>query len=559
VTERPAPWKRRSFGFHVQLEAWSGIVERLRGTPVRARALASGSGEERLGRRPDPRSWSAKEHIGHLLDLEALDVRRLAEYLAGAETLSAGDPTNHATESAHHNAKPIETILGALASGRAGLVRRLETLSEADLVRSALHPRLQQPMRLIDWAHFVAEHDDHHLASASAALKPSIVVEPGPRALFDIPNDVTYLNCASVGPQLRAVAEAGQKAIHARFAPWTLASTDWFTGAEELRRLAASLMHADVDGIALVPAVSYGIAIAAKNASVREGKSIVLLDQEFPSNVYAWRTLAAARGGRVVTVTREAGQPWAEAVERAIDDSTAVVSVPACHWTDGSLVDLERVGARAQAVGAMFVIDASQSLGAARIDVGRLQPDFLVSVGYKWQLGPYGLGYLYAAPKWREHGSPLEESWITRRDSEDFSQLVHYRDEFRPGARRFDMGEFAQFVLTPMAAAALRQILTWTVEHIHGELSRLTDHAARLATEDGWAVDPPEQRIGHMIGVRMPGGVPRALGAALSAEKIYVSVRGDAIRIAPHLYNTTADIDRLFAVLDRMRDARIGV
>jgi len=86
VTERPAPWKRRSFGFHVQLEAWSGIVERLRGTPVRARALASGSSEERLGRRPDPRSWSAKEHIGHLVDLEALDVRRLAQYLAGAET-----------------------------------------------------------------------------------------------------------------------------------------------------------------------------------------------------------------------------------------------------------------------------------------------------------------------------------------------------------------------------------------------------------------------------------------------------------------------------------------
>jgi selenocysteine lyase/cysteine desulfurase len=121
------------------------------------------------------------------------------------------------------------------------------------------------------------------------------------------------------------------------------------------------------------------------------------------------------------------------------------------------------------------------------------------------------------------------------------------------------MGEFAQFVLTSMAAAALRQILSWTVEHIHGELSRLTDHAAQLATEAGCAVDPQEQRIGHMIGVRMPGGVPHALGEALSAERIYVSVRGDAIRIAPHLYNTTADIDRLFAVLDRVRAAGIGV
>jgi selenocysteine lyase/cysteine desulfurase len=103
-----------------------------------------------------------------------------------------------------------------------------------------------------------------------------------------------------------------------------------------------------------------------------------------------------------------------------------------------------------------------------------VQPDFLVAVGYKWLLGPYGLGYLYVAPKWQERGIPLEQSWLTRAGSEDFARLVDYRDKYRPGARRFDMGEFPQFALAPMAMAALRQILAWGVNNIQETISALT-------------------------------------------------------------------------------------
>lgn len=368
--------------------------------------------------------------------------------------------------------------------------------------------------------------------------------------LFDIPDGVTYLNCANMAPQLRSVTAAGLEAVRMKSTPWTLASSGWFSGAEELRILAGQILGTDANTIALVPAVSYGIAIAAANVAVRSGQSILVLDQEFPSNVYAWRELAGKRKAHLVTVRLQSDVSWTEALLAAIDKDTAVVAIPQCHWIDGGFIDLVRVSERVHEVGAALVIDASQSLGACPLDLHKVRPDFLVAVGYKWLLGPYGLGYLYVAPKWHEKGLPLEQSWLTRKNSEDFTRLIDYSDEYRSGARRFDMGEFPQFVLAPMAAAALKQLLSWGADAIQQSLSVLIYHAAQRATDAGYSVLPFEQRCGHMIGIRLPGGIPDTLRAALTAAKVYVSIRGDAIRVAPHLYNNASDIDRLFEVFE---------
>src|SRR5664279_6087696 len=172
------------------------------------------------------------------------------------------------------------------------------------------------------------------------------------RNLFEIPDGITYLNCASMSPQLRCVTEAGLRAVRTKASPWNLSGPEWFAGSEELRALAARLMGTDSDGVALVPAASYGIATAAANLPLARGQTIVMLHQQFPSNVYAWYELAKKNGGRVVVAQREPGVDWTEALMRAIDDHTAIVAVPQCHWTDGSKVDLERVGQRVRAVGA---------------------------------------------------------------------------------------------------------------------------------------------------------------------------------------------------------------
>jgi selenocysteine lyase/cysteine desulfurase len=138
---------------------------------------------------------------------------------------------------------------------------------------------------------------------------------------------------------------------------------------------------------------------------------------------------------------------------------------------------------------------------------------------------------------------------MTRQGSNDFARLIDYCDEFQAGARRFDMGQFTQFVLAPMASAALQQILDWGIASIEQSLSHLTDEIAQRALAAGYDVAPPAERSRHMIGIRFRNGLPAKLAATLSAAKVYVSIRGDSVRVSPHLYNDTADIDRLFAAI----------
>jgi selenocysteine lyase/cysteine desulfurase len=369
------------------------------------------------------------------------------------------------------------------------------------------------------------------------------------RALFEIPDDVTYLNCASMSPQLRAVTAAGIDAVRSKASPWKLRSDDWFVHAEPLRALFARVIGADAESVALIPSVSYGLAVAAANVPIRAGQSIVALDREFPSGTYTWRELARRTGARVVTVTRESGASWTDALIAALDERVALVAAPACHWTDGSLVDLERLAPAVRAVGAALVIDASQAAGAHPIDVAAIQPDFLCAVGYKWLLGPYSLGYLYAAPKYHEHGVPIEQTWMSRAGAEDFTSLVDYVEELRPGARRFDMGEFSQFTLLPMSVAALTQVLEWGVPRIAAGIGALTSRIAVEAESLGCTVPPDTERVGHIVGVKLPRGLPRGLTERLAEARVYVSVRGDSIRVAPHLYNVPADADRFVEVL----------
>jgi len=374
------------------------------------------------------------------------------------------------------------------------------------------------------------------------------MVIPHQKKLFSIPEGVTYMNCANMAPFLHAVEEAGIRAIEQRRHPWTIGADQWFEPAEELRGLFARLIGAEKDHVALVPSASYGLAIAQRNMNLRPGETIVILDQQYPSNVYAWRELAVTKEAVIDTVKRADGESWADAIIRAVDHRTGLVAIPNCHWTDGSFIDLERVSRKVREVGAKLVIDASQSLGAYPLDVRKIQPDFVVAVGYKWLLGPYNLAYLYAAPAYHSEGDPIEWSWMVKAGSDDFTRLVDYTEAYKPGARRFDAGEFASFIHIPMAKAALEQILAWGVENIHESLSVLTAAMVERAREAGLEVAPGE-RAGHMLGIRIGAERIAALQKKLAENKIYISFRGSNMRVAPHLYNDLRDVERLFETI----------
>jgi selenocysteine lyase/cysteine desulfurase len=175
----------------------------------------------------------------------------------------------------------------------------------------------------------------------------------------------------------------------------------------------------------------------------------------------------------------------------------------------------------------------------------------MVSVGYKWLLGPYSLGCLYLHPRFHD-GEPLEQNWIARIGSDDFSSLVLYQDAYEPGARRFDVGERTNFQLVPMAAAAIDQILEWTVPRISATLRTVIDEIAERAEAIGLSATPADQRAPHMLGIGLPVEAARAAAEALEAANVVVSVRGPSLRIAPHLHTSPSDVDRLIEVLHKI-------
>ena len=372
---------------------------------------------------------------------------------------------------------------------------------------------------------------------------------PCQRHLFDLPDEVAYLNCAYMGPFSKAVLSAGVDSLSRKARPWKIEPSDFFTPLEAARGLFGQLIGGDAQGVAMVPSVSYGMAIAAANLPLPRAGNIVVLAEQFPSNIYVWRQLALDNSAEVRTVPRPEDDDWTRVVLEAMNDKTAIVAVPHCHWTDGTLVDLRQIGQRARELDAALVIDGCQSIGALPLDVGVVQPDFLVTASYKWLLGPYSHGFLWVAPRWRQ-GRSLEHNWIARSNAEDFAALTRYTDTFAEGARRFDVGEVSNFALLPLAIAALEQTLQWGVDEVQATIKILTQRIATRARELGLRVAAEDRRAGHMMGLRLGDRDPLHLAASLKAERIHVSVRGTSIRVSPHVYNSDQDVDRFLQVLE---------
>ncbi|MBL4612565.1 MAG: aminotransferase class V-fold PLP-dependent enzyme [Emcibacter sp.] len=367
--------------------------------------------------------------------------------------------------------------------------------------------------------------------------------------LFDIPADVTYLNAAYMTPILKEAALQGQQAVAGKLHPWETSIPDFFEPPARACGLMADMIGAGADDVAQVPSVSYGVAIAVRNLPLLPGQKILVLADQFPSNVYPWQDMAQIHQAELVTIARPKDGDWTSRIIAALDGEVAIVACPQVHWTDGSCIDLVRVGAACRAQGAALVLDMTQSLGVMPFSVRNVDPDFMVAASYKWLLGPYSYGFVYVAPR-HQKGVPLEQGWIARKGSDDFARLVDYQSDYLPGAGRFNVGERSNFMLTPIILQALEKLNAWGVEAIADYLSGLTDMIAARAGAMGLTVADKAHRSPHLIGLNFDGGAPDGLTAALADRKIYVSVRGNSIRVSPHIYNEAQDVEKLFSALE---------
>ncbi|MFT5391373.1 MAG: selenocysteine lyase/cysteine desulfurase [Gammaproteobacteria bacterium] len=382
----------------------------------------------------------------------------------------------------------------------------------------------------------------------------SMPVIESQRAAFAIPADVAYFNCAYMSPLANRVVAVGERAVGAKARPWEITPEDFFGDVETARRRFAALIGADPECVAIAPSASYGLSTAAHNLPVSRGQRIVVLAEQFPSNVYPWRELAARAGATLDVVPRPDVGQWTDAVIERIGPQVAVVALAHCHWTDGRMVDLQAVGERCRDTGTALVLDLTQSLGAMPFDCARVQPDFAACASYKWLLGPYSLGFTYVAPHWHD-GAPLEHSWLGREGAEDFARLVDYRDGFASGARRYDVGERSNFALLPMLNESLAMLLDWGVDNIAQTLAARTDAIARAAQALGAGALARPVRAPHFLGLTLPQALDStqidAVARALARDGVFVSVRGRSLRVTPHLYNSDEDVDRLMHSLAR--------
>ncbi len=374
---------------------------------------------------------------------------------------------------------------------------------------------------------------------------------PCQRHLFDIPDDVAYLNCAYMSPLMKPALEAGTAGLARKAHPWEITADKFFSGADEFREMASQIIDSSPDDIAIVPSASYGIATAARNLPLQKGQSILVLEEQFPSNYYPWQRRAEETGAKLKVVAWPEDSDWTSGVLNSLTADVAIAALPHVQWTSGGRLDLVRISEACREIGAALALDLTQSLGALPFSVNDVQPDFAVAATYKWLLGPYSVGLLYVAPK-RQGGMPLEENWIQRANGSDFSSLILYTENYDKGARRFDMGERANFALLPAAVCAMKQLLQWNIARISEISGTLNRHLAQAAADLGFFAPAEPLRAPHYLALRRKDAIPKELPEMLAKEKVFVSIRGSSIRVTPNVYHTAEDCDRLIACLRRI-------
>lgn len=375
------------------------------------------------------------------------------------------------------------------------------------------------------------------------------------RALFDVPRDICYLNAAGWSPLPLKVQEAARAAVGRKGQPWMVPAALSGEMHERARAAAARLIHADSGDVALIPSVAYGVATAAKVVNVPTGSRVLIVENDHSSPVLEWMTRAETQGFTLETVKRPADGDWTaavlEAVERRGAAPLALASISSVHWSDGGLIDVDRIGPVLKTQGAMLLVDATHSAGVMPIDVKTLDPDFLIFPTYKWLLGPYGRAFLYVAKR-HQDGLPLEQTSHGRRlvSAEQATYLADTR--YLPDARRYDMGERDHFISLEMAALGIEFVEALGPDAIRGRMTYIAGLIADGLRGSNVVVPDARVRAPHVLSLGFAGGMPAGFVERLAAEKVYVAPRLGRIRISPHVYNDEIDVDRFVTAMRKL-------
>ncbi|WP_436514469.1 aminotransferase class V-fold PLP-dependent enzyme [Ekhidna sp. To15] len=372
------------------------------------------------------------------------------------------------------------------------------------------------------------------------------------RQKFNLQRKQAYLNCAYMSPLMKKVENAGIQGIKKKRKPFHISNNDFFDETEILRiRYSKLIDNPEPKRVVIIPSVSYGLANVVGNLPFVDGE-ILICNEQFPSNVYPWLRLQE-KGFEVKTISptdsENRGESWNAKILDSITEKTRVVSVGHVHWSDGTLFQLEKIRERLDKVGGLLIIDGTQSVGALPFSIKKIRPDALICAGYKWLMGPYSIGLAYYGSAF-DKGTPIEENWINRLNSDNFSGLVNYKKDYREMSLRYEVGEHSNFILVPMMLKAINQLVKWQPDQIQDYTKHLMAEAILEMKVLGYKVENERFRANHLFGIRLPNAIDiESLNNSLRAHRVSVSLRGDAIRVAPNVYNDEMDVRKLLKAL----------
>jgi cysteine desulfurase / selenocysteine lyase len=365
---------------------------------------------------------------------------------------------------------------------------------------------------------------------------------------FPWTSDTVYLNNASIGPLPERTRVILERFNLRRCAPHLLPDREMFGMMAETRAKIARLIGASPDEIALAPNTTFGISMAARALPLGRGDIVLVSDKEFPANVYPWMRLGD-RGAtmELVPTTAEGWPDEARLLERLRDPRVRVLAVSLVQFSNGYLVDLERLSAATRETGASLVVDAIQGVGQLPVDVGRVAVDVLACGGQKWLLSPWGSGFVYVRRELIARLEPAITGWLAFEGTDDLSRLTSYDDRLRADARRFELMTLPYQDFAGLNGS-LDLLLELSVERIRDHIRALHQPVLAWAERSGARVASPRGASGSGILCVSPPEV-KEVHRRLKASRIVCSLREGAIRLSPHCYNTLEEMERVAQTL----------
>jgi cysteine desulfurase/selenocysteine lyase len=368
------------------------------------------------------------------------------------------------------------------------------------------------------------------------------------RALFPVTERAIYLNHAAVSPPPRPTIQAVEAQLADVHNNGSVNFREWLAVRESAREKAARMIGARPEQVAFMRNTSDGLSTIANGLRWRAGDNLVTFRHEFPSNVYPWLRLRDAFGVEVRFCEERDGRVDLEELIGLLDSQTRVVAISQVQYASGFRADLERLGRAARAHDALLVVDCIQAMGVVPTDVNAELIDAAAGAGHKWLLTPEGVGILYLSDRARERVAPTLVGWISVPNPDDYN---NFEQGWKAGALAWETGTGPSALIYGLEAS-LKLLLDVGTEEIAGHLENLTDYLCDLLASRDYEIVSSRRKgeKSQIVCIRHTRGqTAMALYTHLKRANIITAPRGDRLRISPHLYNTTKDIDALVAVL----------